>query len=99
MGVATTNVLDRVMASLGLFPGGVLVRFEACQDVSRAGVLLALPALLGCGLLPHSVVNDNYSFPPPLTIEMPLQKMRHWPWNEDVGRVRSRIMSEIAAAV
>jgi len=54
MGVATTNVLDRVMASLGLLPGGVAVRFERCEDVSQAGVLLALPALLACGLLRHS---------------------------------------------
>jgi len=54
MGVATTNVLDRVMASVGLLPGGVAVRFERCEDVSQAGVLLALPALLACGLLRHS---------------------------------------------
>jgi hypothetical protein len=54
MGVATTNVLDRVMASVGLLPGGVAVRFEVCADVSRGGVLLALPALLVCGLLRHS---------------------------------------------
>ena len=54
MGVATTNVLDRVMASVGLLPGGVEVRFEPCADVSRGGVLLALPALLACGLLRHS---------------------------------------------
>jgi transposase-like protein len=54
MGVATTNVLDRVMASVGLLPGGVTVRFECCEDVSRAGVLLALPALLACGLLRYS---------------------------------------------
>ena len=54
MGVATTNVLDRVMASAGLLPGGVAVRFERCEDVSQAGVLLALPALLACGLLRHS---------------------------------------------
>jgi hypothetical protein len=54
MGVATTNVLDRVMASVGLLPGGVAVRFERCEDVSQAGVLLALPALLACGLLRYS---------------------------------------------
>jgi hypothetical protein len=54
MGVATTNVLARVLASVGLLPGGVPVRFERCQDVSQGGVLLALPALLACGLLRHS---------------------------------------------
>lgn len=54
MGVATTNVVDRVMASVGLLPGGVDTRFERCSDVSRGGVLLALPALLACGLLRHS---------------------------------------------
>ena len=54
MGVATTNVLDRVLASVGLLPGGVAVRFERGEDVSQAGVLLALPALLACGLLRHS---------------------------------------------
>ena len=54
MGVATTHVLDRVLASVGQLPGAVAVRFEACADVSRAGVLVALPALLACGLLRHS---------------------------------------------
>jgi hypothetical protein len=54
MGVATTNVLDRVLASVGTLPGGVPVRFEPCADVSHGGVLLALPALLACGLLRHS---------------------------------------------
>lgn len=54
MGVATTNVLDRVLASVGALPGGVAVRFEPCADVSHGGVLLALPALLACGLLRYS---------------------------------------------
>ena len=49
MGVATTNVLDRVLASVGLLPGGVEVRFQSCEDVSRGGVLLGLPALMACG--------------------------------------------------
>lgn len=42
------------MASLGQLPGGVNVQFETCLDVSRGGVLAALPALLACGLLRHS---------------------------------------------
>lgn len=54
MGVATTNVVDRVMASAGLLEGGVQTRFERSTDVSQGGVLLALPALLACGLLRHS---------------------------------------------
>lgn len=54
MGVATTNVVDRVLASVGALPGGAPVRFEPCADVSHGGVLLALPALLACGLLRHS---------------------------------------------
>lgn len=54
MGVATTNVLDRVLASVGQSPGGAKVRFESCLDVSRGGVLLGLPALMACGLLRHS---------------------------------------------
>ena len=54
MGVATTNVLDRVMASVGLLAEGVKPDFQPSQDVSRGGVLLGLPALLACGLLRHS---------------------------------------------
>lgn len=53
MGVGTTNVLDRVMASVGLLPANP-IRFLPCQDVSHGGVLLALPALLACGLLRYS---------------------------------------------
>ena len=59
MGVATTNVLDPMMASVGLPPGGVAVRFERCEDVGQAGVLLALTALLARGLLRHSAEYFN----------------------------------------
>jgi hypothetical protein len=41
------------MASLGR-AGPVASRFERCADVPRAGVLLALPALLATGLLRHT---------------------------------------------
>lgn len=53
MGVATTNVFDRVLASIGGSNSGVQTRFERCEDVRSGGVLLALPALLCCGLLRH----------------------------------------------
>ena len=53
MGVATTNVFDRVLASIGGLDSAVQTRFEPCEDVRNGGVLLALPALLCCGLLRH----------------------------------------------
>ncbi len=54
MGVATTNVLDRVLASMGRSSEGTQTHFQRCDDVRSGGVLLALPALLCCGLLRHS---------------------------------------------
>ena len=54
MGVATTHVLDRVLASMGELSGGAQVSFKRCDDVRGGGVLLALPVLLSCGLLRHS---------------------------------------------
>ena len=54
MGVATTNVFDRVLASIGGSESAVESHFEHCEDVRSGGVLLALPALLSCGLLRHS---------------------------------------------
>jgi hypothetical protein len=52
LGVGATNTEERLMASLGALEG-VPTRFEACTDVAKAGVLLALPALLAMGLLRH----------------------------------------------
>jgi len=49
MGIACTRVMERVLASLGKLTGAT-VRFEACLDVPKAGVLCALPALLANGL-------------------------------------------------
>ena len=49
MGVATQDVAGRVLASLGQ-GGPVESRFQPCADVPKAGVLLALPALLASGL-------------------------------------------------
>ncbi len=54
MGVATTNVVGRVMASIGELPGGAPIHFESCEDLNGGGVLTALPALMACGLLRHS---------------------------------------------
>ncbi len=51
MGVATTNVFDRVLASIGGSESAAKTQFEHCEDVRSGGVLLALPALLSCGLL------------------------------------------------
>jgi hypothetical protein len=50
MGMGATNTLDRVCASLGCLHG-VAPDFGHHLDVANAGVLLAVPALLSCGLL------------------------------------------------
>lgn len=55
MGVGATHTMERVAASLGLgSPEGVAPRFVAACDVSNAGVLLSLPALMATGLLRHT---------------------------------------------
>ena len=61
LGYATTRTLERVLSSCGLLHGAPL-RFEAADDVAMGGVLLALPALLGQGLLSHT--GEHYSLPP-----------------------------------
>jgi hypothetical protein len=53
MGVGATDTAGRVAASLGGV-GPVASAFEPCADVPQAGVLLAVPALLACGLLRHT---------------------------------------------
>jgi hypothetical protein len=50
MGMGAVNVGERLLASLGK-AGPVAPVFEAAADVPDAGVLLAVPALLACGLL------------------------------------------------
>jgi len=50
MGTACTRQLERVMAAKGLLDG-VISRFEPCFNVSKGGVLTALPSLLMNGLL------------------------------------------------
>ena len=60
MGVATTRLDERLLASLGKLEVAP-IRFEAVADVPSGGVLCALPALLALGLLRHS--QKNFSLP------------------------------------
>ena len=53
MGYATTRSLERVAAAMGEL-GSAPAEFQTNCDVSKGGVLLALPALLATGLLSHS---------------------------------------------
>ena len=53
MGYATTRSLERVAAAMGGLQSAP-VEFQTTCDVSKGGVLLALPALLATGLLSHS---------------------------------------------
>jgi len=60
MGVATTRLDERLMASLGKLQAGE-IRFELVEDLPNGGVLCALPALLALGLLRHS--QKTFSLP------------------------------------
>ncbi len=53
MGLACTRPCERVLAAIGLLPGGVDTQFQLCRDVSYGGVLCALPALAENGLFRH----------------------------------------------
>ncbi len=53
MGIACTRPCERVMAAVGLLPGGATTQFQPCRDVSYGGVLCALPALAENGLFRH----------------------------------------------
>ena len=53
MGTACTRVEERTLAAFGVCDGAP-VRFEACLDVPKGGVLCALPALMMNGLLEGS---------------------------------------------
>lgn len=53
MGIACTRPCERVMAAVGMLPGGAPTRFQDCRDVSFGGVLCALPALAENGLFCH----------------------------------------------
>ena len=62
MGMGATNTLGRVAASMGLVQGqGIPLEFHRALDVVNGGVLLALPALLACGLLRHT--GKHFSLP------------------------------------
>ena len=53
MGRGASATVERLAASLGKLDEAA-PRFEPALDVSNGGVLLALPALLACGLLRHA---------------------------------------------
>jgi hypothetical protein len=53
MGRGATATIERLAASLGGLDEAA-PRFDPALDVSKGGVLLALPALSACGLLRHS---------------------------------------------
>jgi transposase len=53
MGIACTRPCERVMAAIGLLPGGATTQFQPCRDVSYGGALCALPALAENGLFRH----------------------------------------------
>jgi hypothetical protein len=52
--MGTTNVFERVLASLGKVLDSAKVNFLPSADVPKAGVLCTLPALLANGLLHHT---------------------------------------------
>jgi hypothetical protein len=56
MGMGASNSWMRVLARLGMIHS-VPIEFQSSIDVTNAGVLLALPCLLACGLLKHT---DKY---------------------------------------
>jgi transposase len=53
MGIACTRPCERVLAAIGMLPGGATTQFQPCRDVSYGGVLCALPALAENGLFGH----------------------------------------------
>ena len=53
MGRGATAMLERLAASLGEL-NAATPRFAPALDVAKGGVLLALPALMVCGLLRHA---------------------------------------------
>ena len=60
MGYATTRTLERVLAAVGKLGLPAPIEFETCCDVTGAGVLAAIPALLAQGLLRRP---ESYQLP------------------------------------
>jgi hypothetical protein len=60
MGNAATRSLERVAAAMGVLESAP-IQFQAVCDVTRGGVLLALPALLATGLLRYT--SQRYQLP------------------------------------
>ena len=60
LGVATTRVEERLLASLGKLQAAP-IHFEVVDDVPKGGVLCALPALLSLGLLRHH--QEHFTLP------------------------------------
>lgn len=53
MGVATLNIVERMLASVGAF-SEQQPEFKPALDLANAGVLCAVPALMAIGLLRHT---------------------------------------------
>ena len=60
LGVGTTNIMARIATSLGGLQS-ISPNFQHVVDVPYGGVLLALPALISCGLL--SEVEQHFQLP------------------------------------
>ena len=77
--MATTRSIERVAAAVGLLQEAP-IKFEPVADVPLGGVLCALPALLGFGLLRHT--RESFTLPPgfyPIGTIF-LVGWRFWPW-------------------
>ena len=74
MGRAATRSLERVAAAMGELQSAP-IEFQAACDVTKGGVLLALPALLAAGLLRHSL--NLYTLPGGFYGIMRFQLLRH----------------------
>lgn len=61
LGVATTRVGERLLATVGGLSSAP-IRFEPAADLPGGGVLCALPAMLALGLLRHSA--KHFALPP-----------------------------------
>ena len=69
-----TRSLERVAAAMGELQSAP-IEFQAACDVTKGGVLLALPALLAAGLLRHS--RSLYTLPAGFYGIMRFKLLRH----------------------